>query len=104
MPNPSIPSDVVPAQVVGGMRVKQPNHHNHMHAMKNEDKTKEEEHEQEQENSEEQERMRLRILQERQAQDMQNHTASRQHDVSKNAGNHVKQQFNTGIQPRSMNH
>ncbi|KAI8358527.1 hypothetical protein BD560DRAFT_374565 [Blakeslea trispora] len=99
MPNnkPSIPSDIAPAQVVGGMRVKQPNHHNHLHNKKTED----EENEQE---SHEDEQMRARILQERQAQDMQNHSASRQHDIPKNPGTYAKQIVNPSIQPRSMNH
>ncbi|OBZ89379.1 hypothetical protein A0J61_02576 [Choanephora cucurbitarum] len=95
--NPSIPSDVSPAQVVGGMRVKQPNHHNHLHNKKTEEEEKEQE-------SLEDEQMRARILQERQAQDMKNHSASRQHDIPKNPGNFSKQINNPAIQPRAMNH
>ncbi|KAI8876259.1 hypothetical protein K501DRAFT_200816 [Backusella circina FSU 941] len=55
--------------------------------------------------NEEMERARRKSLQEKQLQDMQAHTASRQPDISRNAGNNVKQQHITqSTQPRSMNH
>jgi hypothetical protein len=55
--------------------------------------------------NEEMEQARRKALQEKQLQDMQAHTASRQPDISRNAGNNVKQQHITqNTQPRSMNH
>jgi hypothetical protein len=50
------------------------------------------------------ERERIRALQDRQAHDMQAHAASRQPDITRNAGSNVKQIFVTPTQPRSMNH
>jgi hypothetical protein len=107
--------DHAPAQKVGGMRVKEP--HAHRIPLKEEEAKdastmKEEEeaegrevlHDEEQDNMDEEEKMRIRAQRDRQAQDMQNHVASRQPDVSKNAGTNVKQQYIPNAQPRSMNH
>lgn len=96
--NADIPHNIEPAHKVGGMRVKAPDARRHS--------LKDEHHDEESEqlNDEEEEKMRVRALQERQAQDMQNHQASRQPDVSKNAGSNVKQQFIPATQPRAMNH
>lgn len=107
--NSSAPSNLehAPAQVVGGMRVKQSAHRTPLNnekkdvSMLNEDESHENEDDKEEE---EEERMRQRALQDRQAQDMQAHTASRLPDISKNAGSNVKQQHIHTIQPRSMNH
>ncbi|KAI9342132.1 hypothetical protein BD770DRAFT_398748 [Pilaira anomala] len=98
--SPATNLDIAPAQIVGGMRVKQPDaHRTHLKA----DKKSEEEKEQDVEDEDE-ERARQRALQERQAQDMQNRTASRQPDVSKNAGTHVNVPSSQGVQPRALNH
>lgn len=94
--------DIAPAQIVGGMRVKQPDAHRT--PLKAETKATKEGDEEETSEDEEEERARQRALQDRQAQDMQAHTASRQPDISKNAGSNVKQQFIPSTQPRSMNH
>ncbi|KAI7896492.1 uncharacterized protein EV154DRAFT_492469 [Mucor mucedo] len=99
--------DHAPAQMVGGMRVKQSARRTSLTGdkkeatMSNNEENRDSDEEREEE---EEERMRQRALQERQAQDMQAHTASRQPDVSKNAGSNVKQQHVHTIQPRSMNH
>ncbi|GAA5816850.1 hypothetical protein MFLAVUS_010384 [Mucor flavus] len=95
--------DIAPAQIVGGMRVKQPDAHRTPLKAETKD-VKEGDEEQTAEEDEDEERARQRALQERQAQDMQAHTASRQPDISKNAGSNVKQQFIPSTQPRSMNH
>lgn len=106
--NSTAPSnlDHAPAQMVGGMRVKQSNRRTSLVDEKKDSSmlNHDESHESEEGEDDEEERMRQRALQERQAQDMQAHTASRQHDVSKNAGSNVKQQHIHTIQPRSMNH
>lgn len=112
MPNLKNPNelDIAPANMVGGMRVKQPdqrraslrNEEEEKMAMK--DSNQDDGLDETNEMSSEQERLRIRALQERQAQDMHAHTASRQPDITKNAGNNVQQTFNAGFQPRSMNH
>lgn len=113
MPNLKNPNDlnIAPAQMVGGMRVRQPDA-NRAPLREEEDinnKTMNEANEDNREldtneMSSEEERMRVRALQERQAQEMQAHFASRQPDISKNAGTNVQQNFNPAFQPRSMNH
>ncbi|KAG2236154.1 hypothetical protein BDF21DRAFT_376727 [Thamnidium elegans] len=96
--------DIAPAQMVGGMRVKQPDAHRTPLKAENKDSKDNENEQTNEEEEEEEERLRQRALQERQAQDMQAHTASRQPDITKNAGSNVKQQFIPSTQPRSMNH
>ncbi|KAL7318934.1 hypothetical protein PS15m_002116 [Mucor circinelloides] len=114
MPNTkNIEDFAAPAQMVGGMRVKNPD--------ANRIPLKEEEHKDQAMNAtdedgrevlsneqqaeiDEQEKLRIRELQERQARDMENHTASRNEMISKNAGSNVKQQFIPPAQPRNMNH
>lgn len=101
--NAEIPSNLAPATKVGGMRVKAPDAHRTPLEDKHEKKEGSEDEDTEEE--EEQERMRKRALEERQAQDMQNHTASHQKDISKNTGQNPRQQVtNPSVQPRSMNH
>jgi hypothetical protein len=106
----SINNNIAPAQIVGGMRVKHPDarrtslrdESKEATSMNANDEEGREVDEEEQE--EEQERMRMRAFQDRQAQDMQNHAASRQPDISKNAGNNVHKQYIAPAQPRSLNH
>lgn len=102
-----------PAQMVGGMRVKNPDvHRTPLKEEEPKDETMNATDEdgrevlgnEEQANMEEQEKLHLRELQERQARDMENHSASRNENISKNAGSNVKQQYITPTQPRSMNH
>ncbi|KAI9487258.1 MAG: hypothetical protein EXX96DRAFT_517890 [Benjaminiella poitrasii] len=97
MPNTTKPEnfDIPPAQMVGGMRVKQPDPHRTHLKEKREESSK---------MMEEQERLRQRELQERQARDMQNHTASRQAFTTGNPGTHITQKINPATQPRSLNH
>jgi predicted phage gp36 major capsid-like protein len=100
----NIPSDIAPAQRVGGMRVKHPDARRT--SLKNESKeaTSMNENNEDNRNEEEEEERRQRELQERQAQDMQNHAASRQPDIGKNAGSNVHIQYMAPTQPRAMNH
>ncbi|KAI7898501.1 uncharacterized protein BX663DRAFT_524989 [Cokeromyces recurvatus] len=113
MPNTKKPEDldIPPAQVVGGMRVKQTDPRRIPLKEQTKDTVNDEQNEdeqqvldQEEEFIKDQERMRQRALQERQARDMQSHTASRQANVNANPGTHVSQTIRQGIQPRSLNH
>lgn len=85
--------DHAPAQVVGGMRVKQSTHRHT--GNKKEDTTNSNKEDNEKKDEEEKEHIRQH--------DFQPHTASRQPDVSKNAGSNVKQHIHP-VQPRSVNH
>ncbi|KAI8984599.1 hypothetical protein BDF20DRAFT_860807 [Mycotypha africana] len=98
-----LPANVTPAHKVGGMRVKQPEHHVPL-----KDTHKEDEHDEEQtsEDKKEEERLRVRELQERQAQDMYAHTAARQASAPKSSADNLRKQqvCNPATQPRAMNH
>ncbi|KAG2192856.1 hypothetical protein INT47_010269 [Mucor saturninus] len=86
--------DHAPAQMVGGMRVKQAAHRTSHANDKKEDATSNKE---DNEKKDEEEKERIRQY------DLHAHTASRQPDVSKNAGSNVKQHIHP-VQPRSVNH
>ncbi|EIE91371.1 hypothetical protein G6F46_009624 [Rhizopus delemar] len=88
--------DHPPAKVAGGMRVKQPDpHRTPLKAQKHD----------EDEEKKDKDRLDKLDLEERRAQDMQNHTASFQANVTRNAGKNVHRQYNNPeTQPRSLNH
>jgi hypothetical protein len=101
--------DIAPAHMVGGMRVRQPDvNRAPLREEQQQDNMAIEGEEEEgrvlNTNEEDAEKERIRALQERQAQDMQAHTASRQPDITKNAGNNVQHTHIPAFQPRSMNH
>ncbi|KAK4515812.1 uncharacterized protein ATC70_010767 [Mucor velutinosus] len=114
MPNTkNLENIAAPAQMVGGMRVKNPDAHRI--PLKEEERKEEAMNATDEDGREvlsneqqaefdEQEKLRIRELQERQARDMENHTASKNEMISKNAGSNVKQQFIPPAQPRNMNH
>lgn len=103
MPNLKKPLDldIAPAQMIGGMRVKQ------HHETRNNNKKPEGEAEDKEQNEmsrDDENLQHIFSLKGQQAQDMYAQTASRRPNVMKNAGNNVRQGFIHPTQPRSMNH
>ncbi|KAI8388407.1 uncharacterized protein BYT42DRAFT_559967 [Radiomyces spectabilis] len=90
-----------PAQMVGGMRVKQANHV----PLKHDTKHEQESDSKDMVSEEEAEKMRQKALLERQEREMAAEKASRDANISKNAGNNVNKTIHSmPIQPRSQNH
>ncbi|KAI8080040.1 uncharacterized protein BX664DRAFT_362158 [Halteromyces radiatus] len=94
-----------PAQMVGGMRVKQANHRRTSLSEAKKAASAEEDIESSEEDQQQMEEMEKRKQEQiRQENAMRSHQASRDMNISRNAGSHVKARIDPSFQPRDLNH